>query len=68
MKVNNTPVRTSKNFGINNFEIDELMIPKKIGEFDNYTISGDAHEFEITDKTENTSLTYGLGEKLEKEV
>lgn len=58
MILNKTPVRTSKNFGIN--EID-LKLENTIKEFDNITILGDTEKFNITDKTSNINLKYGIG-------
>ena len=37
LKVNDTPVRTARNFKINNIEV-ELEIPEKIAEFKNVEI------------------------------
>ena len=58
LKVNDTPVRTARNFKINNIEV-ELDLPEKIAEFKNVEI--------INDKSIiNTSLTYGTGKILEE--
>ena len=35
LELNNTPVRTSKNFNINNIKIDKKNIPSSIKNFDN---------------------------------
>ena len=63
LKVNETPVRTARNFLINNIEI-ELEIPEKIAEFKNVEILNDNSV--IDDKTENNQLTYGTGKILEE--
>ena len=36
IKLNETPVRTSRNFNINNIKIENLNMPKKVNEFKNY--------------------------------
>lgn len=68
MILNETPIRTSNNFGINNIELKNFEIPQKIGEFDNITISGDIQNFDIADKMQNGELTYGIGKDLENQV
>lgn len=55
MELNNTPVRTSKNFNINNIKID-VKIPEDIKEFKNMQIPEDA-----TVLKEDLSLKYGIG-------
>ena len=63
LRVNDTPVRTARNFLINNIEI-ELDIPEKIAEFKNVEIINDKS---IIDKqTSNKPLIYGNGKILEK--
>lgn len=55
MELNNTPVRTSRNFNINNIKID-VKIPEDIKEFKNMQIPEDA-----TVLKEKLSLKYGIG-------
>lgn len=55
MELNNTPVRTSRNFNINNIKID-VNIPEDIKEFRNMQIPEDA-----TVLKGNLSLKYGIG-------
>ena len=63
LRVNDTPVRTARNFLINNIEI-ELEIPEKIAEFKNVEI---INEKSIIDsEVSNTPLTYGTGKILEE--
>ena len=57
MILNQTPVRTSKNYGINDIELD-LEIPK-ITEFDNITILSD--ELENIDISDDGILTSKIG-------
>ena len=68
MIINETPVRTSKNYKINNIEINKSEIPSKISEFYGLTITGDTSEFDISNDTSKTCLKYGNGIELEKQV
>ena len=63
LKVNDTPVRTARNFKINNIEV-ELEIPEKIAEFKNVEIINDKST--IDGEVSNTPLTYGTGRILEE--
>lgn len=63
LKVNDTPVRTARNFKINNIEV-ELDLPEKIAEFKNVEIINDKSI--IDNEVSNTSLTYGTGKILEE--
>lgn len=63
LKVNETPVRTARNFKINNIEV-ELDLPEKIAEFKNVEIINDKSI--IDSKVSNTPLTYGTGKILEE--
>ena len=67
MILNQTPIRTSKNYKINNIELD-LELPKKIEEFGGLTISGDTSNFNISDDISNAPLKYGNGKELENQI
>lgn len=58
--LNETPVRTSKNFGINNINLD-VTIPENVQEFKSIEISKTASKLE-----KNLELKYGIG--LEEKV
>ena len=60
MILNQTPIRTSKNYKINNIELD-LEFPNKIEEFGGLTISGDTSNFNISDEVSKIPLKYGNG-------
>ena len=64
MKLNETPVRTSKNFNINNIKIEDVEIPEVIGEFNNVDIVKESENIEISSKVEDATLTYGLDDYL----
>ena len=68
MILNETPVRTSKNFGINNIEIENFQIPDKIGKFDGLTITGDTPNFELSNQVTNNQLKYGINKELENQI
>lgn len=66
LKLNETPVRTSKNFNINNIDIEDNNISKNIEKFKNITITGENSKIE--NNTSNIELVYGLGEILTNQV
>ena len=70
LKVNETPVRTSRNFNINNVRLEDVSIPRNLKEFSNAHIQGNGIgvKSEITDGVECERLVYGNGEVLEKNV
>ena len=59
--LNETPIRTSKNFNINNIKIESSVIPSVIGKFDNIEILNNNPNIKIEQKTFDTDLSYGLG-------
>lgn len=70
LKLNETPVRTSKNFRINNIKLENIEIPEVIPAFENVTIIGDTSQIDIEQNNTNTdtNLTYGLSEELTNQV
>lgn len=66
LKINETPVRTSKNFNINNIKLENIEIPENITTFENVTITGE--NLKIENATSNIKLVYGLGEVLTNQV
>ena len=67
MILNQTPLRTSKNYKINNIELD-LEMQKKIDDFSGLTISGDTSNFQISNIVSKIPLKYGNGKELEEQV
>ena len=67
MILNQTPIRTSKNYKINNIELD-LEMPKRQEEFEGLTISGDTSNFNISNSTSKQPLIYGNGKELENQI
>lgn len=68
--LNETPVRTSKNFGINNIVIEEIDIPQKIKEFDTLNIINENSNVDICEEPRNfnLSLKYGTGDILINQI
>ena len=67
MILNQTPIRTSKNYKINNIELD-IEVPKKIKEFSRITILGDTSNFNISNDANKNPLKYGNGKELENQI
>lgn len=67
LKLNETPVRTAKNFRINNIKLENIEIPEVIPAFENVTIIGDTSKINIDSNTD-TNLVYGLSEELTNQV
>lgn len=70
LKLNETPVRTAKNFRINNIKLENIEIPEVIPEFGNVTIIGDTSKIDIEQNTINTdtNLIYGLSDEFTNQV
>ena len=70
LKLNETPVRTAKNFKINNIKLENIDVPEVIPLFENVTIIGDTSRMDIEQNADNTNtdLVYGLSEELTNQV
>ena len=70
LKLNETPIRTAKNFKINNIKLENIEIPEVIPEFENVTIIGDTSKIDIEQNTINTdtNLIFGLSHELTNQV
>ena len=66
IKLNDTPVRTSRNFNINNIKIENIKISQKKEDFKNITISGE--NAKVENNTSDIKLKFGLGEILTNQV
>ena len=64
--LNQTPVRTSKNFLINNIKLEKLEFPENTSEFKNVTIS--VNESSIENVKPKFDFAYGLGNAAEDNV
>ena len=64
LKLNETPLRTAKNYNINNINLENIELPKNISQFKNVSIIG----VEYTNNINTNNLTYGLSKTLENQV
>ena len=65
LNLNETPIRTSRNFLINNIKLTDVEIPEAVEEFKNVEIIGGKN---ITENIGETKITYGLGEILQNNI
>ena len=68
MIINKTPIRTSKNYEINEIKINDIEIPTRIEDFNGLTVTGDTSNFIITNNPSKKPLIYGNGEELEEQI
>ena len=68
LKLNETPVRTSRNFNINNIKIDKAVIPNKIGSFNNVKIEVNDSKIKVDEVTASCDLVYGLSDIFTNQV
>lgn len=65
MIINETPIRTSRNYEINNINLKEFNLPNNIGKFDEFHIlKGKISEEKVNLK----KLKYGLSKKIYKQI
>ena len=64
--LNETPIRTCRNFNINNIKLEDIKFPEVINKFNNIEITGDTSL--ISNNTSDINLTYGVGELLINEI
>ena len=65
LKLNETPIRTARNFNINNIELYDVIIPKNLRSFKNVDIIKESSKILIDNNVKKENLTYGLGKKIE---
>ena len=69
LKLNETPVRTSRNFNINNVKLKNVQIPEKIEKFSNVKIENNTSKIKVLDLiNKKFNLQYGLGDFLESQA
>lgn len=69
IKLNETPVRTSRNFNINNIKLKDIKIPDNIGSFDSVYINSETSKIQVEKSSDNKySLAYGLGDIFTNQV
>lgn len=64
LTLNETPVRTSRNFNINNIKLGDVEIPKDIQAFNNIDIIKESEDLIIDSSIRTVNLTYGLCDEL----
>lgn len=64
LKLNETPLRTSRNYNINNIKLENINIPEQIDQFKNVSITGTSY----TNNVSTNNLTYGLSQTLETQI
>lgn len=65
LKVNETPVRTSRNFKINNIKLEDVVLPENVMEFKGLQVLGAS---KIETEVEVGKVTYGLGDVMQENV
>ncbi len=68
IKLNQTPVRTSRNYNINNIKLKDITIPKEIGKFEGIELKGKTSLVEKVASLGNMELKYGVGIENEPNV
>ncbi len=68
LKLNETPVRTARNFNINNIKLENINIPEKIEKFSNINIINNNSKVEIDSIIDNSNIVYGLNEFFSNQV
>lgn len=66
--LNETPVRTSRNFNINNIKLEDIDIPEKINFFGNLDIFIESEKINVDYQNTNPKITYGVGEEFINQV
>ena len=68
MKLNETPVRTSRNFYINNIELEDIKSSEKFNNFENAQIIKESSKVFVLESCTKAQIKYGLNPELEKQV
>lgn len=68
VRLNDTPVRTSVNFGINDIVLEDFSFPEEIKAFDTVTIKNGEECVTRNAKNNYANLTYGVGKILEEQA
>ncbi len=66
--LNNTPVRTSVNFGMNNIVLKEIQLPQKVSKFNSFNIVNDTTNITINSNStlKEEKFVYGVGKEIEE--
>lgn len=66
LELNEIPVRTSRNFNINNIKLENITLPTNLEEFENVEIV--KNNSEVSEIVSYNNLTYGNGKQIEENV
>lgn len=64
LKLNDTPIRTARNFNINNIKIEGITIKKNAKPFKNTIITGGSQNINLERNVSDFDLKYGVGKEL----
>ncbi len=68
LRLNETPVRTAKNFNCNNIIIKDLEMQDGKADFNSTLLDIDNEKIQISEAISDVKLTYGLGNLLEEQI
>ena len=69
LKLNETPIRTAKNYGINNIKLEDINVPENISEFNGLKITGiSENKISIKENVCKNDFKYGNGDILAKQI
>ena len=60
LKLNETPVRTSRNFNINNIKLEDIEIPEIIDNFNNLQIENESSKIKIDNNITDLDTIIGI--------
>lgn len=68
LAVNSTPVRTSKNFKINDIELQNLKVPENIESFENVTVTNNSSKIKIDNLSSTYNIEYGISKEFTEKI
>ena len=69
LKLNETPIRTAKNYGINNIKLENINVPENISEFNGLKITGTSNnKVMVKENACENYFKYGNGDILTKQI
>ena len=69
LKLNETPIRTAKNYGINNIKLEKINVPEVIQEFNGLKITGVSdRKITVKENVCKNDFKYGNGDILAKQI
>lgn len=68
LKLNETPIRTAKNYVINNIKLENINVPEDISEFNGLNITGISDKITINENVCKNNFKYGNGDILVNQI